>query len=109
MSLRCRQLRKAKGWTQTELGYRANLEASQISNFERGLGKITLRAIRRIADALEVPVSELFLDERGAAEEIILEYFRVADPSVQEFLLNSARSLGPRKPEEDQAPDDPPA
>jgi len=41
------------------LGYKANLEYSQISRIELGVNNATICSLKVIADALEVPLSEM--------------------------------------------------
>ncbi len=54
-----RQLRKAKGWSQAELGKRAGVAQTQISAFERGI-EPTLESGIKICRALGVPLRQLW-------------------------------------------------
>ncbi len=47
--------------TLRELGARANLSQSFLSQLERGLAQVSIGSMRRIADALEIQVSDLFV------------------------------------------------
>ncbi len=58
-----REIRRAKGWSQTELAYRLDCDQSIISRIERGERSVTLERLRSIAAALEVPLSALIADE----------------------------------------------
>ena len=49
--------------TQEEAAHRAGLHDTYVSGIERGVRNPSLKNIRAIADALEVPVSELFAFE----------------------------------------------
>lgn len=49
-----RRLRKAQGWTQEELGERANLHRKYVGLIERGEKSISLVNAKRIADVLGV-------------------------------------------------------
>ncbi len=51
--------RKAKGWTQTQLGLKLKLPQSQISRIERNPDRTTIRTLKRLARALGVDVSAL--------------------------------------------------
>src|SRR5581483_9144495 len=53
--------------TLRELGSRADLSQSFLSQLERGLTQVSIASMRRIADALEINVSDLFED--GASQE----------------------------------------
>jgi transcriptional regulator with XRE-family HTH domain len=55
-----RQRRKALGMSQEELGDRAGLEQSYISNIEAGLRNVSIDNIARIAKSLDVEIAALF-------------------------------------------------
>ena len=50
------QLRKAKGWSQQDLGIRAGLHGITISEIERGATNPKLSSLEAIAKALGVPL-----------------------------------------------------
>jgi len=56
---RIRQARQAAGLRQAEVGRRMGVTAVAICQYERGHKNPKLETIRRIAHALECPVSEL--------------------------------------------------
>jgi transcriptional regulator with XRE-family HTH domain len=56
---RVRELRKAKGLSQEELSFKADLHRTYIGMIERAEKNITLTNIEKIAKALEVPISDL--------------------------------------------------
>lgn len=62
--MRCAEIRKQRGLTQTELAHLAGCEQSQISKFEAGSDGITLRFVNKIAEVLKVSRFDLFSDER---------------------------------------------
>jgi transcriptional regulator with XRE-family HTH domain len=55
-----RKIRKAKGFTQEELAYRADLELSQISRIERGVINTSISQVFQIAETLDVNLRDLF-------------------------------------------------
>lgn len=57
---RIRELRKAKGISQEELAHHANLHRTYIGMIERGEKNISIINIEKIAQALEINISELF-------------------------------------------------
>ena len=57
---RLRTLRKEKGYSQEELGFRTHLDRTYISGIERGIRNPALKNIAKLAEALEVEVIELF-------------------------------------------------
>lgn len=71
-----RLLRKAKGWNQETLAAASGLEQSYISKVENGWDGVTLRNLQNIADALTVPLYQLFLEDTAAAEITLLRTYR---------------------------------
>ena len=57
---RLKALRIERSLTQQELAQRSSLSTSFVSNMERGLNGPSFQSLQRIADALDVPVRELF-------------------------------------------------
>ena len=54
-----RELRRKRGWRQIDLAAHAELSKTHINELEAGKREIGLRALERLADALEMKVSEL--------------------------------------------------
>ena len=52
-------LRKAKGWSQQDLGVRAGIHAITVSEIERGATDPKQSTLEKLARALGVPVAEL--------------------------------------------------
>ena len=63
VGLRVRELRDAKGMSQFQLSVEADLTKNQVGRIERAERNTSLVTLGRIADALEVPLSNLFLFE----------------------------------------------
>jgi len=57
---RIRALRKEQGLSQEELGFKSDLHRTYIGMIERGEKNITLANIEKIADALEIRLTDLF-------------------------------------------------
>lgn len=55
-----RKLREKKGWTQDELSEQADIHISYVGQIERGLRYPSLKILFKIADALEVKITDLF-------------------------------------------------
>ena len=55
------RIRKSKKLTQEDLAFKSELEYSQISRIERGVINTSISQVYKIAKALEIPVSELFV------------------------------------------------
>lgn len=63
MKFRVKELREKKNLTQEELAKRANISRATISGIENGtFTVIKTDTLRKLADALGVKVSSLFLD-----------------------------------------------
>lgn len=59
-----RLLRKARGWSQEELGERAALSYKFVGEIERGAANPSLDSLLGIANALNVEVAKLFLNQQ---------------------------------------------
>ena len=66
---RVRELRTKRGWTQEELGERAQRHWTYIGGIERGERNITLQVVEDIARALGVRVRDLFDASRESKAE----------------------------------------
>lgn len=58
-----RHLRHQRGLSQEEVAHSAGIHVTYLSGIERGRRNPSLRNIRRIAQAIGVPLSELFAFE----------------------------------------------
>jgi transcriptional regulator with XRE-family HTH domain len=70
-----RRLRLEKGWSQNELAYHAKLAPSVISLIETGKRDPNATTLRKLAEALEVRIPDLFEEggsgkARGAARRL---------------------------------------
>lgn len=90
---RVKDLRKAKGMTQEELGRAAKMDYKHIGAIERGIKTSSFSAIEKLADALDVDYYQLFLpsDRVAAAAEkevaaLVRDPGRIDAKNVQEFL-----------------------
>ena len=59
-----RESRLIKGWNQRELAEAAHTPQALVSAIERGRLKPWPRVARRLSDVLEVPVEELFPEDK---------------------------------------------
>ncbi|MGZ4031448.1 MAG: helix-turn-helix domain-containing protein [Tumebacillaceae bacterium] len=85
-----REMRLNKKWTLNELSMRSGLSISHISSLERGTRtKPSMVVVRKLANALEVPVHHLHDESLGDqdlysdADQILSRYA----PETQSFLL----------------------
>jgi transcriptional regulator with XRE-family HTH domain len=56
---RIRDLRRQRGWRQIDLAAHADLSKTHVNELERGKREVGLKALERLAEALDVKVSEL--------------------------------------------------
>jgi transcriptional regulator with XRE-family HTH domain len=90
---RIRFLRNAKGWTQQELGARADVNYKFLGDVERGNQNPSLEVLSKIADALEVKILELFrfehevLSRKELETEIKAILKGMPDESLRQVLM----------------------
>jgi transcriptional regulator with XRE-family HTH domain len=63
-----RSLRKAKRLSLAQVGASAGLSIGMVSQIERGLASPSIRSLRKLADALDVPVAWFFHADSGRPE-----------------------------------------
>lgn len=64
---RVRELRTQRGWSQEQFADECGLHRTYVGGIERGERNVSLVNIHRIAQALSIPVAELFPDEPGSS------------------------------------------
>lgn len=65
LGLRIRALRQEREWTLERAAEAMNLDLKHLQKIEAGQINITLVSLVRIAEGLEVPVNELFVEPQG--------------------------------------------
>lgn len=75
LSVRIRELRKRRGFTQEVLAIKAKISLNYLNDIERGVRNPSTITLNRIAEALKVQLWEIFLgmekyDARPTVEEI---------------------------------------
>ena len=66
---RIRELRTKAGWSQEKLGEECGLHRTYIGGIERGERNPSLLIIKKIADALGIPLGELFSYDEGPSRK----------------------------------------
>jgi len=90
---RIRSLRNLKGWTQQELGERADINYKFLGEIERGQQNPSFEVLTKIAKALGIEILELFRFEhetldRNHIEKIINEILKdISDDSLRQVLI----------------------
>ena len=88
-----RYLRRLRSLTQEEVAHRAGVHVTYLSGIERGVRNPSLKNIRAIAEALGVPMGELFAPEPVVSEPLSPE------PVVSEPLSPEPVVFEPLSPE----------
>lgn len=78
-----RDIRRARHLSQRQLAGRMQVPRTYISKIENGKAIPTLGSLERLADALEVDVSQLVRDTRSRREEEVVSI--LADPFLAEI------------------------
>lgn len=97
---RLRELRKDRRLSIQQLADRVGLSIAMISQIERGLSTPSLRSLRLLAEALNVPVSWFFASSKGHSESRHIvrrgqrRRLRVPDVGVVQELLSPASVNG---------------
>ncbi|MCY8826058.1 helix-turn-helix domain-containing protein [Bacillus atrophaeus] len=61
---RIKLLRVSKEWSQERLGFKSNLDRTYIGGIERGEENPSILNLKKIADALEVPIEKIFTENK---------------------------------------------
>ena len=85
LSARIRTARERHGWTQAELGQRADMAAAAVSHFENGVRQPSLESLVRLADALDVSTDELLGRLTHAADRVDPVFLRAAQSDVTTY------------------------
>lgn len=93
---RIKELRKLCGFTQEELGEKANLNYKFIGELERGKVNVSLDSLFRIANALEIHVSDLFGKGKVSVLKVTVKEkspFSKLSPQDIKFIKGTLRLL----------------
>jgi len=90
-----RELRKRRGLTQEQLAEIVDVTFQQIQKYENGSNRLNADKLQTIAQALSVPVSAFFDDDKGderllsEQERKLVDGFRsLSSSDVREFLVD---------------------
>lgn len=95
MSLRIRQIRESKGWTQEHLASLAGLSRSQLAMIERETRPANTLRLNAIAAALGVRTEDLF--DSGDDVARISQIIRDLDPDDRAALVRMAEALASKR------------
>ena len=93
-------MRNLKGWTQQELGEKADINYKFLGEIERGQKNVSFKIIVKIATALEVDLPELFrfeqeITDRKETERRIQEIIKSLPDDALGQLLSVLRTMFP--------------
>jgi transcriptional regulator with XRE-family HTH domain len=92
-----RKHRKYKGFSQEELGARADLHFTYIGAVERGEKNCSIDSLNRIAQGLDIKIGELFLfdfqKDEGRIKKEMLKRFKKRSPEIIEILSELIKIL----------------
>lgn len=101
---RIRELRKAAGLTQGELGEKVGLHQTQIGKIENSDRNLTIEWARRIAAALNVNVADILGEADNPMrlsdeEQALIRQFREATQEQREFIQRVAAPVSAYTPQ----------
>ena len=106
LGARIAALRKAKGFSQSDLGEVLGVTFQQIQKYEKGMNRVSAVRLQVVAKFLNVPVAMLFSDDTeteeqtGAFEflnlpgavELLKAFVEIEDPQLRREVLALART-----------------
>jgi len=105
---RVRTFRRQKGLSQGQLGDALGLTFQQVQKYEKGTNRIGAGRIQRIAEILEVPVTDFFAQQKrggmtpkgvfelldtSASLRLIRAYLRIRSPEVQRAVIHLVEKI----------------
>jgi transcriptional regulator with XRE-family HTH domain len=100
---RVKAIRRSKGWTQEQLGEKAQLKNTYIGDIERGTRNVSIDSIERVINALGVGIYEFFdftypsLDDKKTELATVLEvhqsYLRKRDVEEVKSIHRIAKDI----------------
>jgi transcriptional regulator with XRE-family HTH domain len=70
VSRRLRDIRAKKGLSVSELASRSSVSAGMISQIERGISSPSVKTLERLRTALDISLTDLFVDEDAPSDEL---------------------------------------
>lgn len=101
LGMRLREIRQSKKLNQRQLADLVGVDQATIQRAEKMHKSARLETYALCAQALGVSLADLFVEERTAKENALIEMFRQSDERVQRWLL----ALADEAPSLPTAPD----
>ncbi|NWG03606.1 MAG: helix-turn-helix transcriptional regulator [Syntrophaceae bacterium] len=95
---RIRDLRKKKGLSQEELGWKAKLHYTYIGGIERGEKNVSIITLSKIAKGLGISVNEIFnipmdIKDPDKLRASLVKEINQSDPEIVRLVFNLTREL----------------
>lgn len=90
--MRLSEIRRTRDITQEQLSALSGVDQSTISGIENGRQNPTVQLLKKLSDALECEIADLFAD-RNEAEQLLISAFRAATPDQKSMWLNLSRAV----------------
>lgn len=103
---RVRELRTRAGMSQTDLGEKLGVSFQQVQKYEKGVNRMGASRLIQICDALQVPITELFIGISSVDEardrdlvdpetmRIARDIQRISDEQMKAALRHLIRAMG---------------
>ncbi|MCI9021809.1 MAG: helix-turn-helix transcriptional regulator [Eubacterium sp.] len=79
MGMRIRQVRRARGWSQSELAEKCGISMSFLGHIERGSRIMSMETFANICTALDSGADELLWGVAGAESKAVLDMWNLPD------------------------------
>ncbi|BCB95840.1 DNA-binding protein [Dissulfurispira thermophila] len=90
-----KEYRRAKGMSQMDLAEAIGVSYQQVQKYEKGINKISVDRLKQIANALDVTITEFFIQEKLTVSETQVAYGKLTDD--EQLLLHSFREIKNKK------------
>lgn len=92
---RVRKARKSKKWSQERLSEEIDVSTAFMSRIEQGRGKVNLKRLALLSEALEIPIEELItgtvVDSKNYLDRDLYDILIQCTPTKQRLIYNIAK------------------
>lgn len=95
LSVNISVLRKARGWTQSDLAERVGVDTETISRFERGATLPSLLTLEKISQSLRVGIGDLLAENMAQPDDqatLLSAWLADLDETDKNFVLDLVKS-----------------
>lgn len=87
-------LRRLRGWNQADLAEVVGIAQSTVSRAENLDDRVTLDVMKKIAEALRVPLADLFAEDDDRVR-LVMRAFQQMTPEQQDMMVAMAERVAP--------------